>query len=202
MPSHSNVKVPESNLLNKRKKRRLDNSSPAPSSDPANSAASGGAGSRHSSPAPPLMSLNLSRSGSRSQQNALNASAASSTSAASASLHDGAHPLSASFGAAAGTPRSAVSTPGVGAPGRPLTKKERRDILQAQLPLREGRPVAFKPPARSGSGKGGPGGGRNEAASQDPGGTDWIMAKVLRCIGNDKNKCVPCRASKSSRNPG
>jgi SAGA-associated factor 29 len=58
------------------------------------------------------------------------------------------------------------------------TRKERKEAFLAQLPLKEGRPVAFKPPVK-GSGKG---------AKSDPGSTDWILTRVVRCISGDKNR--------------
>lgn len=58
------------------------------------------------------------------------------------------------------------------------TRKERKEAFLAQLPLKEGRPVAFKPPVK-GSGKG---------AKADPGSTDWILTRVVRCISGDKNR--------------
>ena len=56
--------------------------------------------------------------------------------------------------------------------------KARREALAAQLPLQEGRKVAFHPP--SGSGTNGP---TDEST--------WILAVVTRCINQDKNRSVP-----------
>jgi SAGA-associated factor 29 len=59
-----------------------------------------------------------------------------------------------------------------------LTRKERKEAIVAQLPLKEGRPVAFKPPAKA-LGKG---------AKLDPGSLDYILTRVVRCIAGDKNR--------------
>jgi SAGA-associated factor 29 len=62
--------------------------------------------------------------------------------------------------------------------------KARREALAAQLPLQEGRKVAFHPP--TGSGTNGP---TDEST--------WILAVVTKCINQDKNRSVvfhlPCR---------
>ena len=55
--------------------------------------------------------------------------------------------------------------------------KARREALAAQLPLQEGRRVAFHPP--SGSGTNGP---TDEST--------WILAVVTKCINQDKNRLV------------
>jgi len=55
--------------------------------------------------------------------------------------------------------------------------KARREALAAQLPLQEGRKVAFHPP--SGSGTNGP---TDEST--------WILAVVTKCINQDKNRSV------------
>ncbi|KAI0057796.1 hypothetical protein BV25DRAFT_1872264 [Artomyces pyxidatus] len=57
--------------------------------------------------------------------------------------------------------------------------KARREALAKQLPLECGRMVAFHP---SPNGKGG------DSASGDAEDTTWIMAKITRCIGMDKNR--------------
>lgn len=84
---------------------------------------------------------------------------------------------------------SPVHTPGIDTPGstplarsasgKIMSKRERKEILMAQLPLKAGRPVAFKPPGKPSGGKG---------SKMDGTGTDWIEARVVRTIGQDKNK--------------
>ena len=54
--------------------------------------------------------------------------------------------------------------------------KARREALSAQLPLQEGRKVAFHPPPN----KAANGGGDDE--------NTWILALVTRCIHADKNR--------------
>lgn len=87
------------------------------------------------------------------------------------------------------TPSTAASTaptPGtarsVGKQSQPLsaqlTRKERKEAFLAQLPLKEGRPVVFKPPAK-GAGKG---------AKADPASADSFLTTVVRCIAGDKNR--------------
>ncbi|KAF9643914.1 hypothetical protein BDM02DRAFT_3157319 [Thelephora ganbajun] len=55
--------------------------------------------------------------------------------------------------------------------------KARREALAAQLPLQEGRKVAFHPPSSSGTN-----GPTDEST--------WILAVVTRCINQDKNRYV------------
>jgi hypothetical protein len=55
--------------------------------------------------------------------------------------------------------------------------KARREALAAQLPLQEGRKVAFHPP--TGSGTNGP---TDEST--------WILAVVTKCINQDRNRSV------------
>jgi SAGA-associated factor 29 len=144
--------------LNKRKKRRLD-ASPAPSD----------ISSARASPAPggpPTPSLDkVSRSLSRSLS--INTTTRDGSSA---------HPEPTPSTASSQPPNTARSVKNQ-APAT-MTKKERREALLAQLPLKEGRPVAFKPPVK-GLGKG---------SKVEPGSTDWIWAKVVRCISGDKNR--------------
>ncbi|ETW81917.1 hypothetical protein HETIRDRAFT_384414 [Heterobasidion irregulare TC 32-1] len=54
--------------------------------------------------------------------------------------------------------------------------KARREALNAQLPLQVGRVVAFHPPAK------------NDVANGDSDDTTWILARVTRCINQDKNR--------------
>jgi len=56
--------------------------------------------------------------------------------------------------------------------------KARKDALAKQLPLQEGRKVAFHPPA------GKPG----EATDADE--NTWILAVVTKCFSQDKNRLV------------
>ena len=55
--------------------------------------------------------------------------------------------------------------------------KARREALAAQLPLQEGRKVAFHPP---------PGSGTNGPTDE----STWILAVVTKCINQDKNRSV------------
>ncbi|TCD66620.1 hypothetical protein EIP91_001130 [Steccherinum ochraceum] len=58
--------------------------------------------------------------------------------------------------------------------------KARREALAPQLPLQEGRKVAFHPPNNtSGKSDSGVGSGKDE---------EWILAVVTRCINQDKNR--------------
>lgn len=58
--------------------------------------------------------------------------------------------------------------------------KARREALAKQLPLQEGRKVAFHPPQNS-KGADGATGGKDE---------EWILAVVIGCINQDKNRFV------------
>ena len=55
--------------------------------------------------------------------------------------------------------------------------KARREALAAQLPLQDGRKVAFHPP---------PGSGTNGPTDE----STWILAVVTKCINQDKNRSV------------
>ena len=56
--------------------------------------------------------------------------------------------------------------------------KARREALAKQLPLREGRKVAFHPP---------PGKSSDGTATGDEENT-WILAVISKCINQDKNR--------------
>lgn len=58
--------------------------------------------------------------------------------------------------------------------------KARREALAPQLPLQEGRKVAFHPPTNTSKGDGATGGKDEE----------WILAVVTKCINQDKNRYV------------
>lgn len=58
--------------------------------------------------------------------------------------------------------------------------KARREALAKQLPLQEGRKVAFHPPNSSKSSDN-TNGGKDE---------EWILAVVTKCINQDKNRSV------------
>ncbi|CCM01868.1 uncharacterized protein FIBRA_03939 [Fibroporia radiculosa] len=62
--------------------------------------------------------------------------------------------------------------------------KARREALAKQLPLQEGRKVAFHPPQNS-----------SKAADSASGGKDeeWILAVVTKCINQDKNRLTNIR---------
>ncbi|PWN40059.1 hypothetical protein IE81DRAFT_246253 [Ceraceosorus guamensis] len=94
--------------------------------------------------------------------------------------------------------------------------KARREVLHAQLPLAKGRRVAFRQPTKSrsergptngkgsgvqggaGAGKGGTGGGGGGGSSSNNNnnnqteeeGETWILAVVMECINNDRNRYV------------
>ncbi|KAG2070360.1 hypothetical protein BDR04DRAFT_601851 [Suillus decipiens] len=61
-------------------------------------------------------------------------------------------------------------------PSIPFTRepKARREAFANQLPLQEGRKVAFRPPAGS------------RAADTDE--NTWILAVITKCINQDKNR--------------
>lgn len=56
--------------------------------------------------------------------------------------------------------------------------KARREALANQLPLQEGRKVAFHPPASKTS----------DGTSADVDENTWILAVVVECINQDKNR--------------
>jgi hypothetical protein len=78
------------------------------------------------------------------------------------------------------TPRGSVGPQGVPPFSREV--KARKDALPAQLPLQAGRMVAFHQPSAQGK--------LNGAEKVDGENTPWILAKVVRCIGQDKKRCV------------
>ncbi|PCH40130.1 hypothetical protein WOLCODRAFT_88492 [Wolfiporia cocos MD-104 SS10] len=57
--------------------------------------------------------------------------------------------------------------------------KARREALAKQLPLQEGRKVAFHPPQNTSKAADGITGGKDE---------EWILAVVTKCINQDKNR--------------
>lgn len=59
--------------------------------------------------------------------------------------------------------------------------KARREALSRQLPLQEGRKVAFHPPQAT-----------TKTAESGTAGKDeeWILAVVTKCINQDKNRSV------------
>ncbi|KAI0032564.1 SGF29 tudor-like domain-containing protein [Vararia minispora EC-137] len=75
------------------------------------------------------------------------------------------------------TPRGSVGPQGP--PPFSREPKARREALSAQLPLQSGRMVAFHPP---------PAGKPNGTENGDTEDTTWILAKVVRCINQDKNR--------------
>ncbi|KAJ7366861.1 SGF29 tudor-like domain-containing protein [Mycena albidolilacea] len=64
--------------------------------------------------------------------------------------------------------------------------KAQREILARQLPLQENRKVAFHQPSGKPSVGGKPTGTAN--ANADTGENNWILAVVVRCLNNDKNR--------------
>lgn len=74
----------------------------------------------------------------------------------------------------------------VGPPPIPFSRdpKARREALAKQLPLQEGRKVAFHPPPNT-----------SKLAEGIPPGKDeeWILAVVTKCINQDKNRSVSSR---------
>lgn len=67
--------------------------------------------------------------------------------------------------------------------------KARREALAKQLPLQEGRMVAFHPPSNSGK--------PSDSANGDED-MIWILAKVTKCINQDKNRFVVVLFANSS----
>jgi hypothetical protein len=66
--------------------------------------------------------------------------------------------------------------------------KARREVLARQLPLQEGRKVAFHQPSGKPSGGGKPSGNGGNADT----GENWILAVVTKCLNGDKNRWVCC----------
>ncbi|KAJ7069797.1 SGF29 tudor-like domain-containing protein [Mycena amicta] len=66
--------------------------------------------------------------------------------------------------------------------------KARRELLAKQLPLQPGRKLAFHQPSGKPSGPGGvkPAAATTSAAIET--GENWILAVVVRCLNNDKNR--------------
>ncbi|KAJ7644127.1 SGF29 tudor-like domain-containing protein [Roridomyces roridus] len=62
--------------------------------------------------------------------------------------------------------------------------KARREALARQLPLQEGRKVAFHQPSGKPSSGGKPSGGGGNADT----GENWILAVVKKCLNGDKNR--------------
>ncbi|KAJ6559199.1 SGF29 tudor-like domain-containing protein [Mycena vulgaris] len=62
--------------------------------------------------------------------------------------------------------------------------KARREVLARQLPLLEGRKVAFHQPSGRPSGGGKPSGGGGNVDT----GENWILAVVTKCLNGDKNR--------------
>jgi len=58
--------------------------------------------------------------------------------------------------------------------------KARREALARQLPLQEGRKVAFHPPA----------GKAADGSNADADENTWILAVITKCINQDKNRCA------------
>ncbi|KAJ7212119.1 SGF29 tudor-like domain-containing protein [Mycena pura] len=63
--------------------------------------------------------------------------------------------------------------------------KVRREVLAKQLPLQEGRKVAFHQPSGKPSGGGKPSGASGNSAET---GENWILAVVTKCLNGDKNR--------------
>ncbi|PWN33958.1 uncharacterized protein FA14DRAFT_191065 [Meira miltonrushii] len=87
---------------------------------------------------------------------------------------------------------------GAGKDGYIDPAKARRETLAHQLPLQKGRKVAFRQPSKNKVGpgaanvsaRGGPGGDPSSAAGMEDDGETWIMATVIECINNDRNRYV------------
>jgi hypothetical protein len=80
-------------------------------------------------------------------------------------------------------PSSATAAGGAGAGGKsrkdrkqPQQPFDRKAFFEAQFPLKQGRPVAFKHSARE--------------VQEEGGITEFAQGKVTKFIGTDKNKCV------------
>jgi SGF29 tudor-like domain len=87
---------------------------------------------------------------------------------------------------------------GAGKDGYIDPAKARRETLAHQLPLQKGRKVAFRQPSKNKVGpgaanvsaRGGPSGDPSSAAGMEDDGETWIMATVIECINNDRNRYV------------
>lgn len=87
---------------------------------------------------------------------------------------------------------------GAGKDGYIDPAKARRETLAHQLPLQKGRKVAFRQPSKNKVGpgaanvsaRGGPSGDPSSAAAMEDDGETWIMATVIECINNDRNRYV------------
>ncbi|KAJ3763702.1 SGF29 tudor-like domain-containing protein [Lentinula raphanica] len=73
--------------------------------------------------------------------------------------------------------RVSITLPARNGIALPREPKARREALARQLPLQEGRQVAFHPP---------PNKGNNAVAESDD--NNWILAVVDKCINGDKNR--------------
>lgn len=85
------------------------------------------------------------------------------------------------------TPAGGRASPGPPTPGV-RTKPPRVASREAQL--YDGRPVAFKTPPVKGTKQVKDASRKRGGGDQDVESGTWIMAKVLRCIDREKNKCV------------
>lgn len=115
----------------------------------------------------PINSPALERGNPLDHASALRLSLAGGSSAAS----EAGTPLSASTPLTASRPRPPSLAP------RLLTSKERKELIEAQLPLRIGRLVAFRPPNKI-----------KTPRSATEAETDFFLAKVIECVNGDKNK--------------
>ncbi|KAK7048358.1 SAGA-associated factor 29 [Favolaschia claudopus] len=86
-------------------------------------------------------------------------------------------------------PRVSITLPArnsVGPSSANAFSRAPKALLAKQLPLQEGRKVAFHQPSGKPSAGGKPTGNSN--ASPDTGENNWILAVVVRCLNNDKHR--------------
>lgn len=124
------------------------------------------------------------------------------------STNTGLSGLGGKDGPSHGSAGGSMSQPTSSSSGDPA--RARREALAHQLPLQKGRKVAFRQPTKknpsptgagAGTGAGGLNGGlgangfdSNGIGAVIPGeedGETWIMATVIECINNDRNRYVP-----------
>lgn len=85
-------------------------------------------------------------------------------------------------------PSQSISQPQPIAPATNVKKpslKNRKDALNAQLPLKPGRPIAVKESKKSATG-----------AQQTP--DNYILGRIVMCLQGDKNRCFSAESSLAS----
>lgn len=178
-------------LSSKRKKRRLD----AGSISPTLQASSIGTKERAISP--------LSAEGDHVSTQDRKRGHAKGQSGGSGSGSTGTGPMArrmtaSSIGKESASGDGPSTSSGTGKDGYVDPARLRRETLAHQLPLQKGRKVAFRQPSKNKVGPGaanvssraGPSGDPSSAAGMEDDGETWIMATVIECINNDRNRYV------------